>query len=150
MDANLADDLAARVPHRGVPDRARIDPELGEERRVGGAERTLSAVIGDALELLLEKEDPARRAARREKKELKPSLRDAVLARDGCRCVHPGCGETRWLELDHIVPAALGGKTTFENLRTYCRRHNQEAAIAVFGAANVEAAKRAAGRASRR
>lgn len=113
----------------------------------------LREVLGDALDLLLEKEDPARRTARREAKKRtagERALRDEVLKRDGYRCVAPGCGERRWLELDHIVPVALGGKTTLANLRTYCRRHNQEAAIAVFGAANVAAAIRAGMPAARR
>jgi hypothetical protein len=47
-----------------------------------------------------------------------PLIREQVLERDG-RCVR--CGATQELEVDHIRPVALGGKTTPENLRTLCR-----------------------------
>jgi hypothetical protein len=38
------------------------------------------------------------------------------------------------LEYDHRVPFAMGGKTTFENLRLLCRNCNQRESIQIFGA----------------
>jgi 5-methylcytosine-specific restriction endonuclease McrA len=47
------------------------------------------------------------------------NVRQAVLARDGHKCVR--CGSTQNLEVDHIVPVARGGRHTAENGRTLCR-----------------------------
>lgn len=49
-------------------------------------------------------------------------------------------GESRWLEVDHVVPAALGGATALGDLRTLCRADNRVQAEEVFGAAYVAAA----------
>ena len=54
----------------------------------------------------------------------------AVFLRDGKQCsyVSPDgrrCSARRCLELDHVVPWAVGGKSTVENLRLRCRAHNQ-------------------------
>ena len=43
------------------------------------------------------------------------------------------CGSTLRLELDHVIPVALGGTSTIENVRILCRVHNQLAARLVFG-----------------
>jgi hypothetical protein len=43
------------------------------------------------------------------------------------------CDETSRLEYDHEIPVALGGLTTFANLRLRCRAHNQYAAECVYG-----------------
>jgi 5-methylcytosine-specific restriction endonuclease McrA len=49
-----------------------------------------------------------------------------------CTCKHN-------LEFDHIVPFALGGTNTTENLRLRCRAHNQLAAIKIFGQKKMQA-----------
>lgn len=46
-------------------------------------------------------------------------LRQAVLERDGHRCVW--CGSPDDLECDHIRPVARGGLPELNNLRTLCR-----------------------------
>ena len=66
-----------------------------------------------------------------------------VWERDGGRCTFEGtgghrCGETRRLELDHIVPVAQGGKSTPENLRLLCRPHNHYEAERVLGKERVQ------------
>ncbi len=59
------------------------------------------------------------------------------------RCAHVSlltgekCGSTFALELDHIVPVALGGQTSVENLRLVCRNHNQKYAVDKMGRYNV-------------
>lgn len=47
-------------------------------------------------------------------------VRNGVLARDGYRCVD--CSGTTDLEVDHIIPRAVGGSDHPANLRTLCRR----------------------------
>jgi len=51
-----------------------------------------------------------------------PSIRAAVLARDGHRCQSPGCGATRFLEIHHVVPRAEGGTNRPDNLIALCSR----------------------------
>ncbi len=43
------------------------------------------------------------------------------------------CGSSYALEIDHIKPFALGGKTKPDNLRLLCRNCNQRLGIEVFG-----------------
>jgi 5-methylcytosine-specific restriction endonuclease McrA len=70
-----------------------------------------------------------------------------VRLRDGDRCqftLDAGgpCGSTWQVELDHIIPLALGGPTTVANLRCACRFHNMLAAQQVLGEAALAAARR--------
>ena len=51
-------------------------------------------------------------------------VRQQVLERDGACTV---CGSTEGLEVDHIVPASAGGKTTPENCRVLCADCHREA-----------------------
>jgi hypothetical protein len=73
--------------------------------------------------------------------------RNAVHERDGgtCTALTPDgwrCNSTKNIEFDHIVPVALGGKSTVDNLRLVCRAHNQAAAEEVFGLEHIEKKKR--------
>lgn len=70
-------------------------------------------------------------------------LRRLVWERDGARCTFEAadghrCEETRGLELDHILPVAMGGRSTPENLRVLCRAHNRYEAERVFGKEHVQ------------
>jgi hypothetical protein len=90
---------------------------------------------------------PPRRAGPREA--IPAAVKRAVWARDGGRCswlLDGGgvCASTNRLELDHLVPWAMGGEATVANLRLTCARHNRLAARQAFGSRCVEryAAKR--------
>lgn len=48
--------------------------------------------------------------------------RQNIFKRDGYECQY--CGTTRDLTLDHLVPKARGGKSSWLNLVTACRRCN--------------------------
>jgi 5-methylcytosine-specific restriction endonuclease McrA len=50
-------------------------------------------------------------------------VRRAVYERDGGGCVE--CGETFDIQYDHIIPVAMGGATTVENLQLLCAPCNQ-------------------------
>lgn len=50
-------------------------------------------------------------------------VRVAVFERDGGRCVE--CDSAFEIQYDHIIPVALGGATTFENLQILCAECNQ-------------------------
>lgn len=60
--------------------------------------------------------------SRVERAKVSNKMRFAVYERDGYRCVK--CGSTANLEVDHIMPISKGGKTTFNNLQTLCKRCN--------------------------
>jgi 5-methylcytosine-specific restriction endonuclease McrA len=50
-------------------------------------------------------------------------VRKAVFDRDGGRCAE--CGSTFDIQYDHIIPVALGGASTVENLQVLCAPCNQ-------------------------
>ena len=53
------------------------------------------------------------------------ALADLVRARDAA-CTHPGCDvPARGCDVDHIVPWAGGGITSYENLTCLCRAHHR-------------------------
>ncbi|MBL0274971.1 MAG: HNH endonuclease [Anaeromyxobacter sp.] len=82
------------------------------------------------------------------------AVRREVWLRDGQRCQHPldaggTCGSTLRLELDHLVPLALGGPSTADNLQVTCAAHNRAAARATLGEALAASGRGRAGRGSR-
>ncbi len=75
------------------------------------------------------------------------AVRREVWKRDAGQCAwqsHDGhrCASTWKLELDHIVPAALGGPSTIDNLRLCCHTHNQLHADQTFGRAHMDLFRR--------
>jgi len=72
-----------------------------------------------------------------ENRHVSASVRREVWARDQGRCGFEGsegrCAEAGGLEFHHVIPFALGGLTTVENLRLRCRAHNAFEANEVFG-----------------
>jgi hypothetical protein len=52
-------------------------------------------------------------------------LRRLVYQRDGGRCQHPGCRNTRWLQVHHIISWAQGGPTDLDNLILLCGIHHR-------------------------
>jgi hypothetical protein len=70
------------------------------------------------------------------------ALRRFVWERDGARCAFVSadghrCEATFRLEVDHITPVALGGKSTADNLRLLCSAHNQHEAERVLDKQHV-------------
>lgn len=55
-----------------------------------------------------------------------PQQKEAILKRDGYKCVICGRGRKEGVELhvDHIRPLYLGGKSTIDNGQTLCAQHN--------------------------
>lgn len=103
-------------------------------------------VIGEALRRFVTQEIPRKSRRRRKpprgvgaRRRIPKHVEVEVWRRDGGRCAFVGsegirCGATAWLELDHIVPWALGGRSDDPaNVRLLCRAHNQSEARRVFG-----------------
>ncbi len=69
--------------------------------------------------------DPDLEAAR-ELEDFNPAQKQAILKRDGHRCVVCGASRDEGVELqvDHIKPKDKGGRATIENGQTLCAMHN--------------------------
>jgi len=90
---------------------------------------------------------PIRRAAdesttRAPSRDIPNHVQRGAWARDGGRCGYVGkngqrCAERTFLEFHHVVPFALGGLATLENISLRCRRHNQYESERVFGPRGV-------------
>lgn len=108
---------------------------------------TYSGVVKELIDLGQDKWNPARRrapltqrssAASADARHIPSSLRAEIWKRDGSRCsfTFPGtgqrCNSNHFLQVDHIQPVALGGKSTTENLRLLCSKHNQRRAEKTF------------------
>jgi len=120
-----------------------------------------AVIVERALALLLEKVEKAKFSATKRPKRDRPirpgadkstplapsrvipnHVQRAAWARDGGRCGYVGqngqrCAERTFLEFHHIVPYALGGLATVENISLRCRRHNQYEGELVFGRRGV-------------
>ena len=60
-------------------------------------------------------------------------MRFSIYQRDGYRCRKCGVSQKRAiLEIDHIIPIAKGGKSTYNNLQTLCHRCNVEKGDTVY------------------
>ena len=78
------------------------------------------------------------------------AVKRVVWQRDGGRCCWPmadgkPCGSTKWLEFDHVLEVALGGRSTPENLWLLCRAHNLRKAELNLGKALMAQYRKADG-----
>src|SRR6185503_12076534 len=88
---------------------------------------------------------PRAAKASRVKRYVPNEARRQAVERDGLRCSFVSedgsrCEETGFLELDHVVPVALGGEAS-DGVRILCRTHNQVEAKRILGRAAVEVGK---------
>ena len=115
--------------------------ELLSHSRCGASIAEILEVVVDEF---LNRKDPLLRTTQSgtgagSVKRLTPALRRKILKRDGAKCqhvdprTHRKCESRYQIEVDHIVPKALGGTNSLENLRALCRVHNQSAAEGWFG-----------------
>lgn len=111
---------------------------------------SMGEIMEIALELAIEKLDPAQKQIRKTtapapdikrrgsepRKKLPQKIRREVWrkAESQCQC----CGSVYALEVDHIQPLALGGTHDLANLRLLCRACNQREAIVKLGGVKME------------
>lgn len=58
------------------------------------------------------------------------NLRRMVIERDGLRCVYCGVDLVgQEVHLDHVIPEAAGGATSFANLQVTCRKCNLDKGV---------------------
>ncbi|AKL73840.1 protein of unknown function DUF222/HNH endonuclease [Actinobacteria bacterium IMCC26256] len=84
---------------------------------------TATEYLGEAFLKLLVVDGTDIRTIAHMGRALPAKLRTGVEERDRV-CQVPTCDVTLGLEIDHIVPFAEGGPTTFENLVRLCKRHH--------------------------
>lgn len=104
----------------------------------------LEDLLGDAVDVLLAKLEPKQivvarcaKPKRLENRHIPRRIRDEVATRDGRKCTyvsHNGksCGETAFMQVDHILPWAWGGAHRVDNLRILCGTHNRLMATKYF------------------
>jgi hypothetical protein len=115
---------------------AGLDLLLAERaKRRGEVKRPRPATAGNGV------------AAQRPSGAIPAHVRREVWKRAGGRCEFrlasgESCGSTTRLELDHVVPRALEGPSTVDNLRVCCGPHNDLAARQVFGDAWLDRFRR--------
>jgi len=96
--------------------------------------KAIKHIINEKVEVmhLWDEEDKFSPATIRLKKYVKPRLRNLkctrenIFKRDGYRCQY--CkfapANSKELEMEHIIPSSLGGKTSFQNCVTACHSCN--------------------------
>ena len=93
-------------------------------------------LLSKVFDLALNKLDPSKKATRNSKRASKgvsALSKKKLYLRSGGVCEYKNCDEQHFLEIEHVIPRALGGANDFSNLKLFCKSHNQQAAINVFG-----------------
>jgi hypothetical protein len=78
----------------------------------------------DRAHMLLNAEEGQAPEARSRRVPIPREVRRAVFERDGGKCAQ--CGSSFDLQYDHVIPVALGGASTVENLQLLCGACNRE------------------------
>ncbi len=105
-------------------------------------------VLAHAMKFFLDKTDPLRVAAAASKRVTKVGAKRAILKSSGGACTYKDedtgtvCGSRFQVQLDHIIPKALGGTDDPTNLRPLCRQHNLLMAERAFGKAHMDRFRR--------
>jgi hypothetical protein len=153
---------------RALKDDIELVRDLMRHRNPNG---DLERVLGDAIAALrskLEKEklgattkprSNARRAPSKPPKvaasrHIPSAIKRAIVEKDGLRCSFVGldgrrCECRAFLEFDHVEPVGLDGSHSEDNVRIFCRAHNQYAAERIYGATTMRRWRSSATRAAR-
>jgi len=121
----------------------RVDPEMKEARAQKRAEKlTRSAAPKEttppAEESAPQGEAQAQKGSSR-REAIPASVQRKVWIRDRSRCTYldavagKRCECRTYLQIDHVVPVALGGNSEVDNLRLLCAQHNKLEAVRVLG-----------------
>jgi hypothetical protein len=78
----------------------------------------------DRAHMLLNVDEGQAPSARGRREPIPREVRRGVFERDGGKCAQ--CGSNFDLQYDHVIPVALGGATTVENLQLLCGDCNRE------------------------
>jgi hypothetical protein len=143
--------------HSSDPSAAPCSPGRLERGEPGGREKSGDSLPASSSGSTEPSTSPAPRPTSpigRSSSAVRPTIpaevRRQIWTRDGGRCSFTGPDGTRCdsrfkLELDHIVPWAIGGSPTVDNLRLRCRAHNLLHAERVFGREHMDRYRRGGG-----
>ncbi|MQA72815.1 MAG: DUF222 domain-containing protein [Solirubrobacterales bacterium] len=109
------DEPGATATGRGacaIADGPAISPETARRLACDSSLVTISERDGEPV------------AVGRRRRSIPPSVRRALVARDG-RCQFPGCERWRFVDAHHIRHWAHGGETGLSNLVLLCRHHHR-------------------------
>jgi 5-methylcytosine-specific restriction endonuclease McrA len=146
LDGELAR-LHVTVPRRLLEKLEAAKDALGHVCPEGGTaevlERALDLVLAQHAKRHGQVEKPRTTRGSSRPDAIPAAVKREVWRRAGGRCewrFESGerCDCRRRLEYDHVVPRALGGASTIDNVRLTCRPHNQLAARQVFGDAVMD------------
>lgn len=94
----------------------------------------MAELVEKAFDTLIDRLENQKKTAAPRKIRKENETNSAVKTPDEC----DHCGSRYALEVDHIVPKAVGGSDHPENLRLLCRSCNQRAAVRFFGLEKME------------
>lgn len=143
------------LPMSGLSIEFRTEHTFTLSETAEGKFKRAKSIFEHALDVLLDRIDPSRQKDRTSEGAAPPGSRmktrripnwvkRRVRVRDGDRCAYVAangtrCGERRFLQFDHKVPWALGGRSDDPaNVRQLCARHNQWLGRRVLEAARGE------------
>ena len=143
VDKILAPESIKKLSFEVTPE---LEAELERLKEIWGIS-DLTQLIEKMAKISLKHCDPLKKAERAKPPTRAPELRNRyipasvrhpVWKRDQGACTFTDkngrrCGSRYRLQLDHVVPFALGGEHTVENLRLRCPAHNQLHAVECFG-----------------
>jgi hypothetical protein len=141
LTESLADSPAESLTETGYFREDQFAPEQGVEKNhaldIAVKNSTKSKKLSKFQEHIKKFPAPRENGALRSRRKYIPAqIQRKIWSRDQGRCRH--CDSTRFLEIDHIIPLALGGSDEPDNLRILCRPCNQRAAIETFGSLKMQ------------
>ncbi|HVX20644.1 MAG TPA: HNH endonuclease signature motif containing protein, partial [Acidimicrobiales bacterium] len=89
-------------------------------------------LLGDAWVELVLRQGTDVTTITSKKRTIPTAVRTALWARDGGRCVVPGCPHTKYLQIDHDRAFARGGPTELANLQLLCSHHHRQKTLYGF------------------
>jgi hypothetical protein len=101
-------------------------------------DRALTVLVADLERRKLGATDRPRRRRTSDSRHATAEVKRAVSQRDANCCAFVSkegrrCGERGFLEFHHVIPAAMGGEFTVENIQLRCRAHNGYEADLFYG-----------------
>jgi hypothetical protein len=106
-----------------------------KEREIPKKERPAVETSRRVVPLSTRVSRPRRTRPKAMSRSIPSPLRRKIWLRDEGKCVR--CGSRHALEIDHVLPFALGSETSEENLRLVCRPCNGFLAVKSFGMAAI-------------
>lgn len=108
-----------------------------------GRDLSIEAVFGKLLKNRRRRRAATPRNARTDTRYIPVPVKEQVRERDEGQCSYVApdgtrCRERHYLQIDHVIPFAVGGKSEVQNLRLLCPGHNKLEAERGFGKGYIQ------------